>query len=208
MTLTEAWLPWLAVAGLGALHGLNPANGWMFLATGAARGDQTCGMRRCLASLAVGHLASVALVVAVVMDGLYLDRAELMTFAGCVLIAIAVTNAIRQHARRIPMASVRTNHSDAPLALWSCLMGTAHGSGLMLVPALIPLCMNGPARAITTTGSFGLMITAVALHMLAMLFTMMVIPGCFHRCFRRFGHLALLESSILTIAGAAMIASG
>ena len=29
-------------------------------------------------------------------------------------------------------------------------MGTAHGSGLMLLPALLPLCMtDGPARAIS-----------------------------------------------------------
>ena len=38
-------------------------------------------------------------------------------------------------------------------------MGTAHGSGLMLLPALLPLCMtDGPARAITATGSFALML--------------------------------------------------
>src|SRR5437588_323524 len=27
--MTEAW-PWLALAGLGAFHGLNPAMGWLF----------------------------------------------------------------------------------------------------------------------------------------------------------------------------------
>src|SRR5260221_2301764 len=30
-TLFRSW-PWLAIAGVGALHGLNPANGWMFAA--------------------------------------------------------------------------------------------------------------------------------------------------------------------------------
>ena len=32
MPLLDAWWPWLAVAGVGALHGLNPANGWLFAA--------------------------------------------------------------------------------------------------------------------------------------------------------------------------------
>ena len=27
--MTDAW-PWLALAGLGAFHGLNPAMGWLF----------------------------------------------------------------------------------------------------------------------------------------------------------------------------------
>ena len=55
-------------------------------------------------------------------------------------------------------------------------MGTAHGSGLMLLPALLPLCMtDGPARAISATGSLGLMLAAVALHLLAMLGTTQVV---------------------------------
>ena len=55
-------------------------------------------------------------------------------------------------------------------------MGTAHGSGLILLPALLPLCMtDGPARAITATGSFALMLAAVALHLLAMLGTTQVV---------------------------------
>lgn len=33
----SSWLPWLAVAGLGALHGLNPATGWLFAAARGVR---------------------------------------------------------------------------------------------------------------------------------------------------------------------------
>jgi hypothetical protein len=29
--MANLW-PWLAIAGLGALHGLSPATGWMFAA--------------------------------------------------------------------------------------------------------------------------------------------------------------------------------
>ena len=40
----ELW-PWLAVAGVGALHGLNPANGWMFAAAWGVHSRD--GRRRC-----------------------------------------------------------------------------------------------------------------------------------------------------------------
>lgn len=212
MTLPEAWLPWLAVAGLGALHGLNPANGWMFLASGTRRGD-ACGRRGCLTSLAVGHAASVVLVVAAVMHGVSLDRADLMTFAGSVLIALAATRAIRGRGRRIAVAQVRTRHTTIRLALWSCLMGTAHGSGLMLVPALVPLCVSGPARAITATGSLVLMLVAVVVHLLAMLLTTQAVATGVCRSLRHARlarharHLVSLWRLALAFTGAALIAT-
>jgi hypothetical protein len=56
------------------------------------------------------------------------------------------------------------------LALWSFLMATVHGAGLMLIPVLIPLCMAAsPARVITASGSLSLSLAAVGVHTLAML---------------------------------------
>ncbi len=213
MTLPEAWLPWLAVAGLGALHGMNPANGWIFLASDTTRRDDACGLRRCLASLAVGHAASIALVVAAVTHGVSLDRADLMTFAGSVLIAMAVTHAIRRRGRHMLATPAHPSRPSVRLALWSCLMGTASGSGLMLVPALVPLCVSGPARAITTTGSLALMLVAVMVHLLAMLLTTQAIAtglcrGLRHaRVGRHAHHLASLWTLALAITGAALIAT-
>ena len=34
--MASLW-PWLAVAGVGALHGLNPASGWIWAGLGPAR---------------------------------------------------------------------------------------------------------------------------------------------------------------------------
>ncbi|MGL1636498.1 hypothetical protein ACSTI0_00395, partial [Vibrio parahaemolyticus] len=60
----------------------------------------------------------------------------------------------------------------AGLALWSFSVASAHGSGLMLLPALLPLCLSGsPARAITASGSLALALAAVGLHLAAMLAT-------------------------------------
>ena len=173
MPLPDAWWPWLAVAGLGALHGLNPANGWLFAAARATQSGDARDVRRSLLPIALGHALSVALVVAVVMQGIRLPQQHLLALAGSGLLVFA---AWRLLARPRAGARLTASRSHAGLAAWSCLMGTAHGSGLMLLPALLPLCMtDGPARAISATGSLALMLAAVALHLLAMLGTTQVV---------------------------------
>ena len=173
MPLPDAWWPWLAVAGLGALHGLNPANGWLFAAARATQSGDARDVRRSLLPIALGHTLSVALVVVVVMQGIRLPQQHLLALAGSGLLVFA---AWRLLARPRAGARLTASRSHAGLAAWSCLMGTAQGSGLMLLPALLPLCMtDGPARAITATGSFALMLAAVALHLLAMLGTTQVV---------------------------------
>ena len=173
MPLPDAWWPWLAVAGLGALHGLNPANGWLFAAARATHSGDARDVRRSLLPIALGHTLSVALVVVVVMQGIRLPQQHLLALAGSGLLVFVAWRLITRPRITVRHAAPR---SHAGLAAWSCLMGTAHGSGLMLLPALLPLCMTyGPARAISATGSLGLMLAAVALHLLAMLGTTQVV---------------------------------
>jgi hypothetical protein len=157
--------PWLAVAGLGALHGLNPATGWMVAAAWGVRSRDRAQALRALAPIAVGHAASVALVAAAVALGLSMDRVVLQALAGVLLVVVAVYHLSGRKAER-----ARTPAGHAALALWSFMMSTAHGAGLMLVPALIPLCLgDAPAREITASGSLTLALAAVGVHTAAML---------------------------------------
>ena len=58
----------------------------------------------------------------------------------------------------------------AGLVLWSFLMATAHGTGMMLVPALVPLgMMAGPGMMLSVGDSLVLSLAAVALHTTTML---------------------------------------
>jgi hypothetical protein len=171
-----AW-PWLAVAGLGALHGLNPATGWMFAAARGLRAQDRAQAWRALVPVAAGHAASVAVVAAVVALGLSVDRVVLQAGAGALLIALVVRHA--RHVRHVRGRAARARGlasratpraGQAAIALWSFVVSTGHGTGLMLVPALIPLCMgSGPAREITASGSLLLALAAVIVHTVAML---------------------------------------
>ena len=64
MTLT--W-PWLAVAAMGACHGLNPAMGWLFaVSLGLHQEHSRKKVLSALLPIAGGHLASIAIVVTLV----------------------------------------------------------------------------------------------------------------------------------------------
>ncbi|MDC8012559.1 hypothetical protein [Tahibacter soli] len=168
------WWPWLAVAGLGALHGLSPANGWMFAAACGVSARDGAAARRALLPIALGHGVSIAIVAFAVTQGVLMDRALAQWLAGALLIGVAAYRLLRGAWPRVPAARIGVGEpaSQAGIAAWSCLMATAHGAGLMLVPAMGAICMSdSPAKEITASGSMMLALIAVAVHLAAMLAT-------------------------------------
>ena len=158
------WL-WLVVAGMGALHGLNPASGWAIAAAWGLHARSRAQAWWALLPIALGHAASVALVVVAVVYGLSLDRTVLQLLVAALLVVVVTWHLWRRKAspRRWPTGATG-------LALGSFLMSGAHGAGLMLVPALVPLCFGaGPVSEAGAMGPLTLALAAVSVHMAAML---------------------------------------
>jgi hypothetical protein len=157
--------PWLLVAGMGALHGLNPAGGWPLAAAWGMRSRDRTQVLRALAPIAVGHVASIALVAGAVVWGLGMDRTWLQVLAGGLFAAAVVA-----HLSGCLPKVARAPAGHIGLALWSFMVSTAHGAGLMLVPALMPLCA-GDASALEMAGSSPFMpaLGALGVHTVAML---------------------------------------
>ncbi|HUP07288.1 MAG TPA: hypothetical protein VMU47_09050 [Caldimonas sp.] len=169
--MSGAW-PWLAVAGLGALHGLNPAGGWMLAAASGVRAGSVAPVRRALLPIAIGHLASIAVVAFAVSQGLWPERAYVRATVA-VLLGIA---ALVRWRRGGPCMAVAARGGRAGMVLGSFLTSSVHGTGLMLVPALVPLCGSEmPAREIVATGSLALIGAALAVHLAATLMTTAVV---------------------------------
>ena len=165
--MAQLW-PWLVVAGSGALHGLNPATGWMFAAVWGLRSGDRSQALRALTPIAGGHAASIALVAAAVALGVSMDRAVLQATAAGLLVIVALVHLSGRNSRHADQGHGPVGH--AGLALWSFMMSTAHGAGLMLVPALVPLCMGtAPGQATTASGALALALAAVGIHTAAML---------------------------------------
>ncbi len=116
--------------------------------------------------IAFGHALSVGLVAGVVALGLPSSgRVWLQALAGGLLVVVAWIHLAGRKAR-----PGRVRAGPAAMALGSFIMSTAHGAGLMLVPALAPLCIaDAPARAITASGSLTFALAAVGVHTAAML---------------------------------------
>jgi hypothetical protein len=145
---------------LGAFHGLNPAMGWLFA---VARGLQERSRDLLLQSLpmiALGHLASVALVALVVAGTGSLVTATVLTVAGgVVLVAFGLWRLLsNRHFRWVGMRL-----SLWQLAGWSFLMSSAHGAGLMLLPVFTGLHPEAHAGHAVTGG-----LAVAAIHTLAM----------------------------------------
>jgi hypothetical protein len=156
--------PWLVIVALGAFHGLNPAMGWLFaVALGLHRHSRRVVLLA-MPPMALGHALSVALVAAAVVAlGVVVNAYAVRIFSGVVLIAWAVYHVRYGHRHRVRVGMMT---GFAGLVLWSFLMGAAHGAGLMLIPALIPLCAAMPAHG---SGVLLVSLAAVALHTLSAL---------------------------------------
>jgi hypothetical protein len=133
--------PWLALVALGLFHGVNPAMGWLFaVALGLQRGSRRVVLGALL-PLALGHEAAVAAVLLLgVLAGAAAPPDLLRPAAALGLVAFGAYKLLRprSHPRWVGM---RVGPWD--LALWSFLMASAHGAGLMLLPVLFGLDAPG-----------------------------------------------------------------
>ena len=72
--MSGAW-PWLAVAVLGAYHGIDPSMGWLFAVALGLQERSRAKRHQSLGPIAIGHLLSIAAVVAII-GGLRLFRRD------------------------------------------------------------------------------------------------------------------------------------
>ena len=175
MNTDNLW-PWLALAGLGAFHGVNPGMGWLFAVALGLHRQSRAVVLEALIPIALGHALAVALVaIAVIALGVVVDQRALRTVAGVALIAWALYHWLYGSRHRVRIG-MRTGM--AGLAAWSFLMASAHGAGLMLMPVLLPLAPATGAHGHhggMVFDSLPMTLAAIGVHTLAMLATTGVI---------------------------------
>jgi hypothetical protein len=165
---------WLTLAGLGAYHGLNPAMGWLFAVSLGLQHGSRRAVTRSFVPIAIGHELSVVVVAALVLGlGVVADPAVLRVGAAAVLIAFGLWRFARPrfHPR---WTTMRVNRRE--LTLWSFLMSSAHGAGLMVAPVLLggatASASEGHDLAMAGSAPVDVAAVGVALHLLAMVAVM------------------------------------
>jgi hypothetical protein len=126
--------PWLAVSGLGIFHGINPAMGWLFAVALGLQEQKRAAVLRALPPIALGHALSIGIIITVVLFArVSLSHTTLKIAAAAVLFAFGLYRLFR--SRHPNWVGMRVGFGD--LTLWSFIMASAHGAGLMLIPLFL-----------------------------------------------------------------------
>jgi hypothetical protein len=168
---------WFALVALGAFHGLNPAMGWLFAVALGLQEHRRSAVLRALVPLAMGHLiAIVAVIVMAMLAGVMVLPRYLHWIVATILIGVGLRFLFRHP--HIRWAGMRVGMAE--LTLWSFLVASVHGAGLMVVPIFLRMSATvhasageghipygTPAAAVTSivvhTASYLLATAAVAL---------------------------------------------
>jgi hypothetical protein len=203
--VTTIW-PWLAVVGLGAYHGLDPSMGWLFAVALGLQERRGKRVFRALGPLALGHLLSIAGVVALFLGvSAVIAIGYVRPAGGAVLVLFGAFRFVRPraHPRWVAM---RVNSGE--LTLWSFLMSSAHGAGLMLLPILLRIspymCVSPMIRSSHPLAQAA---AVVLLHTSAMLAAMGAISALVYY----YVGLAILRSAWInldTIWAGALVGAG
>lgn len=130
MPFDISW-PWVALLALGAFHGLNPGMGWLFAVALGMQENKRAAVWRALGPLALGHAVAVgAAVLAMALVGQLIPLDVLKWLVAGVLLAFGLYRLVRHGHPRY--GGMRVGGRD--LTVWSFLMASAHGAGLMVLP--------------------------------------------------------------------------
>ncbi len=168
----------MAVFGLGMFHGINPAMGWLFAVALGLQDQKRAAVLRALPPMVVGHALSVGIIIAAVLVArVSLAPRTLKIVAAAILFAFGLYRLLR--SRHPNWVGMQVGFGD--LTLWSFVMASAHGAGLMLVPFFLQSPAPGEAHhheanqmhawAFANFSAPSLLIAAVVVHTLGYLVT-------------------------------------
>jgi hypothetical protein len=142
----------VVLALLGAVHGLNPAMGWLFAVSLGLQEQRRGAVWAALGPLALGHaLAIAAALLVAAVAGLVIPVSTLRWIAAAALLGFGVLQLARHRHPHLGGMRVNAKH----LTTWSFLMASAHGAGLMALPFVLGSGAAGGAGHLTHAGHGG-----------------------------------------------------
>ena len=124
----------IALLALGAGHGINPAMGWLFAVALGLQRERRGAVWAALGPLALGHaMAIAATILAAGIVGLVVPLELLQWATAFLLVGLGIFRLVR--SRHIRFGGMRVDARE--LAVWSFLMASSHGAGLMILPLVM-----------------------------------------------------------------------
>ena len=169
MTSEMSTTSWAMLLALGAFHGINPGMGWLFAVALGMQERRRGAVLRALVPLGAGHALAVAGAVgAALAIGAVIPIDRLRWPMAAALVSLGVMRCFRHlHPRGIGMRVGMRG-----LTVWSFLMATAHGAGLMVVPVFAGMSVAGTTAgaALVATGVHAMSYLAVTAFVALLVF--------------------------------------
>jgi hypothetical protein len=125
---------WSTLFLLGAYHGINPGMGWLFAVARGMQEHRTRAVACSLPPIALGHALSIGVVVLIVqLAQVALPLLYIRVGVAVTLVGLGVFKLIR--SRHFRWGGMQVGFRQ--LTIWSFLMASAHGAGLMVLPVVL-----------------------------------------------------------------------
>jgi len=125
---------WSVLFLLGAYHGINPGMGWLFAVARGMQEHRTRAVAWSLPPIALGHALSIGVVVLIArVAQVALPMLYIRIGVAVTLVGLGAYKLVR--SRHFRSGGMQVGFRD--LTIWSFLMASAHGAGLMVLPVIL-----------------------------------------------------------------------
>jgi hypothetical protein len=170
---------------MGAYHGINPGMGWLFAVARGMQEHRTRAVAWSLPPIALGHALSIGVVVLIAnLIQVALPLTYIRVGVAVALVSLGVYKLVRSRCFR--WGGMQVGFRE--LTIWSFLMASAHGAGLMVLPVVLagPHAHHHAAAQAAAGGVYATLFHTLGYFSVTTLVALLV--------YRRFG-LAMLRQS-------------
>jgi hypothetical protein len=148
---------WPTLFLLGAYHGINPGMGWLFAVARGMQEHRTRAVAWSLPPIVLGHALSIGVVVLIAgFAQVALPMMYIRVGVAAALVGLGLYKLIR--SRHFRWGGMQVGFRE--LTIWSFLMASAHGAGLMVLPVVLagPHALHHAASQGAATGVWATLI--------------------------------------------------
>jgi len=125
---------WPTLFLLGAYHGINPGMGWLFAVARGMQEHRARAVAWSLPPIALGHALSIGVVVLLAgLAQVVLPLTYIRIGVAVALVGLGLYKLMR--SRHFHWGGMQVGFRE--LTIWSFLMASAHGAGLMVLPVVL-----------------------------------------------------------------------
>ena len=133
--MNDGLAAWSTLFLLGAYHGINPGMGWLFAVARGMQEHRARAVAWSLPPIALGHALAIGVVVLIAeLAQAALPILYIRIGVAATLVGLGVYKLIRS-SRHFRWGGMQVGFRE--LTIWSFLMASAHGAGLMVLPVVL-----------------------------------------------------------------------